>query len=712
MELLAPAGTINVFEKAVEAGADAVYIGAPNLNARALSKDFSMSEIAAMISYAHSKGAKLYLAANSLIKETEINHSVKTLAMLEALQPDGLIVQDLGLYHLCRRFFPGLRLHASTLLGAHNSLAVQQFEGMGFKRVVLARELSIKEISRIARKAKVELEVFVHGALCFSYSGLCIFSSYLGGKSGLRGRCVQPCRRKYNWAGPHAKGGYYFSMNDLSAIELLPQLQKAGVSSLKIEGRLRSAHYVESVVMAYRSVLDAPQGDKETLGRAAELLSQAMGRRTSPGFFLPAEKQELITPQHSGNIGLYLGRIIQKTQKSKALLAVREKIQSGDRLRVHQEGTGDRIAFTLRKLEKSGRQVSKAMAGDRVSMEIPVDVKKGDSLYKVDSRAGRMAEREQPSIIPKKFHKKIELLRQKNQGGVGKIIRKLKPPQAGRRKNDRIIIHTKRPRGRRQEVPLIAIKIDDLQLLKTRWSFAPEMLLVELSRKTLNSFSKMKKSVRMYQRKMVWSLPPVINENELDFYGKTIDMLIDSGFKTWQIAHISQRLFFKQKKGIRLYGDYTLNILNSQSLLILHELGIGKAQALIEIDRSSLDDICSSGYLQKTELDLGLTVYGTPPLFTARPVAKHFKFEKHFQSPKKEIFTLKKEWGGTVAITSEPFSLLARLQDLKKLGLDFVVIDLCHRKIYRRELEEIGRQVAGKYPRRKLSSFNFDGVLQ
>jgi putative protease len=180
-ELLAPAGSINVFEKAIEAGADAVYIGAPALNARALSRDFTMAEIAAMIKFAHEKEVKLYLAANSLLKENEIPQAVETLAMLEELQPDALIIQDLGIYYLCRNYFPRLRIHASTLLGAHNSLTVQQFQSMGFERVVLARELSVKEIGAIARKSKVELEVFIHGALCFSYSGLCILSSYLGG---------------------------------------------------------------------------------------------------------------------------------------------------------------------------------------------------------------------------------------------------------------------------------------------------------------------------------------------------------------------------------------------------------------------------------------------------------------------------------------------------------------------------------------------------
>jgi putative protease len=712
MELLAPAGTLNVFEKAVEAGADAVYIGAPYLNARALAKDFSMAEIGAMLDHAHKKNVKVYLAANSLIKETEVRPAAKTLALLAALKPDGLIIQDLGLYQLCKRFFPELRLHASTLLGAHNSLAVQQFAQMGFKRVVLARELPIKEISRIWQKTKVELEVFVHGALCFSYSGLCLFSSYLGGKSGLRGRCVQPCRRRYDWPGTSSKGGYFFSMNDLSAIDMLPQLQKAGVTSLKIEGRLRSAQYVASVVRAYRAVLDAPAGNQDAMGRAQEFLQEAMGRKTSHGFFRSVKDQQIISPQHSGNIGIHLGRVNKVAKNNRAVLSLREPIQLGDRLRLHQETTGERVAFTLRGLEKGGSKKAKVMRGDKVSVEVPAEVRKGDSLYKVDTRAGRMAEREQSTIRPSQFNKRIATLRHKTKGRTAEILRALGRVQDSSRKKAFRPPRVQKSRGRRLDIPSILIKIDDLQLLKTRWPVIPERLLVYLSRKTVNSFLKMRKNVKAHHRKLVWTLPPIINEDDIDYFNNAIDILVSKGFKTWQISHIGQCQFFKKMNDVRLIGNYTLNVLNSQSLLTLHSLGIKKVQAAIEIDRSSLADICSSMRSHKSHFDLGITVYGTPPLFTARAVAGHFKFDKPFQSPKREIFTLRKEWGGTIALAKEPFSLLSKLAELKEMGLDYAVIDLCHRKITRKEIEKIGRQLAGRAMRKRLSSFNYNGTLQ
>ncbi|MDH3360181.1 MAG: U32 family peptidase, partial [Desulfobulbaceae bacterium] len=176
LELLAPAGTIEAFEAAVSAGADAVYIGAPSLNARALARHFVMAEIAAMVDHAHKHGVKVYVAMNSLMKEEDIPTATQTLAAFEHLGVDALIIQDLGLYRLARNHFPQLRLHASTLMTAHNSAAVRQFTEMGYQRVVLAREMTLSEIGAVHQQNKVELEVFVHGAMCFSYSGMCLFS--------------------------------------------------------------------------------------------------------------------------------------------------------------------------------------------------------------------------------------------------------------------------------------------------------------------------------------------------------------------------------------------------------------------------------------------------------------------------------------------------------------------------------------------------------
>jgi len=237
------------------------------------------------------------------------------------------------------------------------------------------------------------------------------------------------------------------------------------------------------------------------------------------------------------------------------------------------------------------------------------------------------------------------------------------------------------------------------------------LLLVELNRKTYNDFQHHGKTVKKFQHKMVWCLPPILLENDLEFFSKAINLLIEKNFRTWQIGHVGQQLFFDGKERLNLLGDYTLNILNSQGLYALHSLKLQSTQAAIEIDRESLGDILGSKSAAKAGVDLGMTVYGTPPLFTARPMASHFIYAQPFVSPKGESFVLRKSWNSTVALAENPFSLLAKLSELFGMGVKYAVIDLCHRKIIRKEIDEIGRELAGKRYRRKLSMFNYNGSL-
>jgi len=238
MELLAPAGSVDHFITAVEAGADAVYVGAPGFNARNPSKELSFDEIRAIIEYGHSREKSVYVALNSLVREVDLPQLIDTLAQLELIKPDALIVQDHGVIDLVTNHFRQLKLHGSTLMFAHNSPSVEMLANLGCSRVVLARELTVKEIDTIVRKSPVEIEIFIHGAMCFSYSGACLFSSYHGGKSGLRGNCVQPCRRKFSVASGK-KSAYLFSMNDLEGLDFIDKFKRIGIASIKIEGRLR-----------------------------------------------------------------------------------------------------------------------------------------------------------------------------------------------------------------------------------------------------------------------------------------------------------------------------------------------------------------------------------------------------------------------------------------------------------------------------------------
>ena len=382
-ELLAPAGSLESFFAAMEKGADAVYAGLHEFSARARAKNFSLTQMERMLGYAHAHGRKVYVTLNTLVKEQELPQLVETLSALAMMRVDGVILQDLAVARLIRNHFPSIALHASTQMTIHNTAGVQMLAELGFQRAVLARELAVGEIAAIAAATPVEIECFIHGALCFSISGQCFFSSYLGGHSGNRGRCAQPCRRLYSHRG---KEGHYFSTNDLSTIELLPELITAGVKSLKIEGRMKSAEYVASVVEAYRTVLDAPERSrKEALGSAKELLKYSFGRTHTKGFMAAQNPDDIVNPWQKGGTGRFVGQI--KTIRGNRLtFETRDSLHVGDRLRAQPKSDMAGQAWTLRELFCNRKKVMEVRAGSLVEVETPFNFTVGDSIYKVSSR--------------------------------------------------------------------------------------------------------------------------------------------------------------------------------------------------------------------------------------------------------------------------------------------------------------------------------------
>lgn len=258
MELLAPAGNAVSLCAAVQSGADAVYIGGPKFNARQSADNFSIGDIKTYADYCHLYGVDVHVALNTLIKEKELDALVDYAYELNDAGVDALIVQDLGAAEIIKKAIPDMTLHASTQMTVTSLEGVRYLEDMGFSRVVLARELSEREIEHICKNANAEIEVFVHGAICMCYSGQCLMSSIIGGRSGNRGRCAQPCRLPYSITenGRTLSEGALLSPKDMALINELKRLREIGVSSLKIEGRLKSAEYVSTVVGIYRKYLD------------------------------------------------------------------------------------------------------------------------------------------------------------------------------------------------------------------------------------------------------------------------------------------------------------------------------------------------------------------------------------------------------------------------------------------------------------------------
>ncbi len=262
-ELLAPAGDFRCLLAAVAAGADAVYVGGKKFGARAYAKNFDTEELKRAVRYCHLHGVKLYVTLNTLIYDKELAEAVEYAAELYRIGVDALIAADLGAISAIRRAVPDIEIHASTQMSVHNSLGANMTQELGISRVVLARELSLENIRLATEKSPCEVEVFLHGALCVCHSGQCLFSSLVGGRSGNRGECAQPCRLPYDG------GKYPLSLRDLSLASHIPALIESGVASLKIEGRMKSAEYVYTVTRIYRRLLD--EGRRATAAEEEEL---------------------------------------------------------------------------------------------------------------------------------------------------------------------------------------------------------------------------------------------------------------------------------------------------------------------------------------------------------------------------------------------------------------------------------------------------------
>ncbi len=263
IELLAPAGSFEIFKAVIAAGADAVYVGGNAFGARAYANNFSEEELLEAIDYAHLHNRKLYLTVNTLFKEKELNEQLYPYLLPYYKQGlDAVIVQDIGAFAFIREHFPGLEIHTSTQMTVANRYGAEMMKALGASRVVTAREMSFAEIEDISKNVDVEIESFVHGALCYCFSGQCLLSSVIGGRSGNRGRCAQPCRLPYEAYDTdkksvgNAKRPYILSPKDLCTIEIIPQLVKAGIYSFKIEGRMKQAEYAAGVVSIYRKYID------------------------------------------------------------------------------------------------------------------------------------------------------------------------------------------------------------------------------------------------------------------------------------------------------------------------------------------------------------------------------------------------------------------------------------------------------------------------
>ncbi|MBP5192224.1 MAG: DUF3656 domain-containing protein [Eubacterium sp.] len=338
-EILAPCGTPEAFEAAIIAGADAVYLAGDKYGARAYAGNFSKDVLLSTLERAHLFGVKVYLTVNTLLKNEEIEELTDYLEAYYEAGLDAVLVQDFGVFSLIRRRFPDLPVHISTQMNVTSYEGSLLMKELGAERVVLDREITLDEVKEIRDKVSVETEVFVHGAMCFSYSGRCLLSSYAGGRSGNRGRCAQPCRKLYKGK---ENEGYIMSMKDMCTLDHLPELIEAGVDSLKIEGRMKNAAYVAAVVSCYKEVRDDCLAGKYD-ARKTEALEERLKEVFSRGEFtegyinLNSRKPEevsragLLFPGRQGHSGVAVGKIIS-AGKGSIEVALKKELNVGDEL--------------------------------------------------------------------------------------------------------------------------------------------------------------------------------------------------------------------------------------------------------------------------------------------------------------------------------------------------------------------------------------------
>lgn len=374
VEVLAPAGSMESLYAAINKGADAIYLGGNKFSARAYASNFDNDNMIKAIDYAHSYNIKVYVTLNTILKENEIEEAVKYVGFLYEIGVDALIIQDVGLLKRIREEFKDFELHASTQLTVHNGEAALYFKDKGFHRIVLSRELSLDEIRYISKDLAIETEMFVHGALCISYSGQCLMSSIIGGRSGNRGRCAQPCRMEYTLKGEKTgeKRGYLLSPKDMCTIEDVNEVINTGTYSLKIEGRMKRAEYVAGVVDNYRKAVEKALFNSKYDSQAGKRqLLQLFNRSGFTKAFLQKDTgKDMMSYNSPKNAGVPLGKVDNNGE-----VILKEDIKLGDGVRYRDKG------FTLSKILLNGKEVKEGKRGDKVKV-FPIDYKKGDELFK------------------------------------------------------------------------------------------------------------------------------------------------------------------------------------------------------------------------------------------------------------------------------------------------------------------------------------------
>ncbi len=667
-ELLLPVGNTELFYAAVEGGADSVYLGLRNFNARGRAPNFTPNQLQSLLKEANQLNIKVYLTLNTLIKNSELPQLLDILYLLSQTKISSIIIQDWGVYYLLKKYFSNLSIHASTQMGIHNSIGVNFADSLGFERIILARELTIHELERINLKTNIELEIFAHGALCYSFSGECLFSSFLGGMSANRGLCRQPCRRIYHLPN---KSGYFFSLKDNQLIDFLPEILKLNISGLKIEGRMRSAEYVYQVARAYRMVIDDPR----KIETAKKILKYDFGREKT-AYFLGRDIKNAITK--NPYIGIYIGKITQSTPDSFSFKTL-HKLKIMDRLRILPETGNDAKAIKIKGMWKDEKRCSQIEIGEVVKIQTDIiKVEKDDKVFLIG--LAEIKFKNKFTLQGKRL--KLQLSSEKKKNILGKIGSK------------KIL--------KREE---LFVRIDSLKWLGKIFFDKIDFLILNLSKSEWTELDFRKNFLRKNLHKIIIQLPKFIPEDDLVFFKQLTETCLREGITNFMLNHLSQKLLISSSPKIMIFTSENIYALNDASIQFLKEEKIWSYVYPLENDFQNL----TFGKDRKGIVPL----FFVPELFYSRmPVFLNHKDSKA-RSFKDRDFNYRKivRDGITIVIPEIPVSVLQHKNKLLKAGFRRFLIDFSHLNPSQKAFNRILKKYQISSPEYPSTIFNFkDGL--
>ncbi len=585
LELLSPAGSMEALHAAVCNGADAVYLGVDSFNARRGARNFTLQELPEAVRYCHIRGVKVHLTLNTLVSDRELPQVAELVAAAARAGVDALIVQDFGVVSLCRQIAPKLPLHASTQMSIHSLEGVRQAAALGVSRVVLARELSREEIAQICRSSPVEIEVFVHGALCMCYSGQCYMSSVIGQRSGNRGQCAQPCRLPYGYDRFEEK--YPLSLKDNCLVQYLHDLDRLGVASIKIEGRMKRPEYVATVTGIYRSALQGETVNEQTL----RVLRGAFSRQGfTQGYYLgragddmfgtrvrEGENKELMQAARASYEGVEAKRVPVKfyaviEHDSEALLAAQD--EDGNVCKTQGAVPQPAINRELTQEELTER-LSKTGGTPFFCREVHCKLDRDLSLPAAE----------------------LNRMRREVLTHLMAVRGRTEPPELNRPTRPMRFSGTGKP----PELTVSVLKTAQItpKLLKMR----PAVLYVPISE--IEAHADFYRSLTEKQ-KIAAILPRVVREPENGTLLTALGIAASAGVRRVLIGNIGQ-LEPAKSRGFEIAGDFGLNLFNSRAMALPAELGMVSATASFEMSLPQLRDLSKP-------LPTELLVYGRLPL--------------------------------------------------------------------------------------------------